>query len=381
MVPQASEWQCIEVTVGNSPDLQSRGAAGDDQSGSDGAAQARSRHRGEERLEHHRRGRRPPIRRSSGASAWRDAAERRHLRRRRGRQGTGQEADAGQESRAGAREARWSDAWSAATGQGRESDSSGRASGGGRRSRRRSTQARRRGSARDPTSRAPEIIEARPRARRRVTRSSVSQPRPRGAEEVQPSREPSAAPRSAAGRIGRTGVARPLAPRGSDRATHDSSPDRGSGIADPLPQPRPSGPRRHDRSSHPRGSSGHRRASVAHGNANGRPARRRTARLQCRRHRGRRTPRSRLAVHDRCRHSRSDPSSRDTAYVRVCRRVRAGLRRPAPVQAASPADRPPQVPPASGPGGTQSSQRPADRPAASAAAAAPVPITQVHHAG
>ena len=42
----------VEVTVGNCPDLQSRGAAGNDQPGSDGAAQARSRHRGEERLEH-----------------------------------------------------------------------------------------------------------------------------------------------------------------------------------------------------------------------------------------------------------------------------------------------------------------------------------------
>ena len=56
---------------GNSPDLQSRGAAEHLEPGSDGAAQARSRHRGEERVEHDRRGRRAGVRRR----AWRGSAD------------------------------------------------------------------------------------------------------------------------------------------------------------------------------------------------------------------------------------------------------------------------------------------------------------------
>ena len=48
---------------------QDRGAAQHDEPGSDGAAQARSRHRGEERVEHDRRGRGAPVRRSSCRSS------------------------------------------------------------------------------------------------------------------------------------------------------------------------------------------------------------------------------------------------------------------------------------------------------------------------
>ena len=76
-----------EVTVGNCPDLQGRGTARHHEPGSDGAAQARSRHRGEERVEHDRRGRRAPVRRAPRAAAQHLAAERRHLRRDAGRQG------------------------------------------------------------------------------------------------------------------------------------------------------------------------------------------------------------------------------------------------------------------------------------------------------
>ena len=69
--PQPSEnvrqLQNYRGTVGNCPDLQSRGASRHHEPGSDGAAQARPRHRGEERVEHDRRGRRAPVRRPPGA--------------------------------------------------------------------------------------------------------------------------------------------------------------------------------------------------------------------------------------------------------------------------------------------------------------------------
>jgi N utilization substance protein A len=68
------------VTFGHCPDLQGRGTAGHDEPGSDGAAQARPRHRGEERVEHHRRGRGPSVRRADGATAQHPAARRRYLR-------------------------------------------------------------------------------------------------------------------------------------------------------------------------------------------------------------------------------------------------------------------------------------------------------------
>ena len=66
---------------GNSSDLQSRGAAQHLEPGSDGAAQARSRHRGEERIEHDRGGRRAGVRRAAGASAEHHRAVERLVRR------------------------------------------------------------------------------------------------------------------------------------------------------------------------------------------------------------------------------------------------------------------------------------------------------------
>ena len=57
------------VTFGHCPDLQGRGTAGHHQPGSDRAAQARPRHRGQERVEHDRRGRGPSVRRAAGATA------------------------------------------------------------------------------------------------------------------------------------------------------------------------------------------------------------------------------------------------------------------------------------------------------------------------
>ena len=59
---------------GNGSDLQDRGTARHDEPGSDGAAQARSRHRGEERLEHDRRGRRAAVRRTPRETAQHSAA-------------------------------------------------------------------------------------------------------------------------------------------------------------------------------------------------------------------------------------------------------------------------------------------------------------------
>ena len=63
--PRSASRRNTEATVVHCPDLQSRGTAQHDQPGSDGAAQARSRHRGEERLEHDRRGRGAPVRRAA----------------------------------------------------------------------------------------------------------------------------------------------------------------------------------------------------------------------------------------------------------------------------------------------------------------------------
>ena len=71
----------IEVDVGNCSDLQGRGAARHHEPGSDRAAQARSRHRGEERVEHDRRGRGAPVRRPPRRASATSAADRRHLRR------------------------------------------------------------------------------------------------------------------------------------------------------------------------------------------------------------------------------------------------------------------------------------------------------------
>ena len=76
------------ILNGNSPDLQSRGAPQHLEPGSDGAAQARSRHRGEERIEHDRRGRRAGVRHAHGAAAQPDRAVERVVRRHaRARQG------------------------------------------------------------------------------------------------------------------------------------------------------------------------------------------------------------------------------------------------------------------------------------------------------
>ena len=67
---------------GDSSDLQGRGAAQHVEPGSDGAAQARSRHRCEERVEHDRGGRRPPVRRAARAPAEHHRAVERLVRRR-----------------------------------------------------------------------------------------------------------------------------------------------------------------------------------------------------------------------------------------------------------------------------------------------------------
>ena len=119
------------VTFGHCPDLQGRGTAGHHQPGSDRAAQARPRHRGQERVEHDRRGRGPSVRRADGATAQHPAAERRHLRRDAGREG--QEARAVEEG-TGAGQAGRADAAAAAPRQ----DGEARAGAGfGRRGRRR----------------------------------------------------------------------------------------------------------------------------------------------------------------------------------------------------------------------------------------------------
>ena len=67
---------------GNCSYLQGRGASQHEQPGSAGAAEARARHRAEERIEHDRRGRRAPVRRAPRARAQHHAARRRHVRRR-----------------------------------------------------------------------------------------------------------------------------------------------------------------------------------------------------------------------------------------------------------------------------------------------------------
>ena len=74
---------------GNSPDLQGRGAAQHLEPGSDRAVEARSRHRGQERIEHDRRGRRTAIRRAAGASAQHHRAVERLVRRHAGRRPRG----------------------------------------------------------------------------------------------------------------------------------------------------------------------------------------------------------------------------------------------------------------------------------------------------
>ena len=86
---RASESRSFDLryNVGNCSDLQGCGAARHHQPGSDGTAQARSRHRSQERVEHDRRGRRAPVRRSPRPAAQHHAADRRHLRRDAGRQG------------------------------------------------------------------------------------------------------------------------------------------------------------------------------------------------------------------------------------------------------------------------------------------------------
>ena len=70
---------------GNSSDLQGRGTAQHVEPGSDGAAEARSRHRGEERVEHDRRGRRAAVRRAPGPPAQHHRAVERLVRRHAGR--------------------------------------------------------------------------------------------------------------------------------------------------------------------------------------------------------------------------------------------------------------------------------------------------------
>ena len=66
---------------GNGSDLQGRGTARHDEPGSAGAAQARSRNRAEERLEHDRGSRGALVRRASRAAAKHLASGRRHVRR------------------------------------------------------------------------------------------------------------------------------------------------------------------------------------------------------------------------------------------------------------------------------------------------------------
>ena len=85
------------VRVGHCSDLQGRGTAEHHEPGGDRAVEARPRHRGEKRVEHDRRGRRAPVRRTARASAQRCAARRGHLRGDAGRPGCGEEGDAAQE--------------------------------------------------------------------------------------------------------------------------------------------------------------------------------------------------------------------------------------------------------------------------------------------
>ena len=66
---------------GNGSDLQGRGTARHDEPGSAGAAQARSRNRAEERLEHHRGSCRALVRRAPRTTAKHLASGRRHVRR------------------------------------------------------------------------------------------------------------------------------------------------------------------------------------------------------------------------------------------------------------------------------------------------------------
>src|SRR2546425_917254 len=71
----------LEVTVGNCSDLQSRGTARHHEPGSVSAAQARPRHRGEERVEHDRRSRGQTVRGPSRPPAQHRFTKRGHLRR------------------------------------------------------------------------------------------------------------------------------------------------------------------------------------------------------------------------------------------------------------------------------------------------------------
>ena len=70
---------------GDCSDLQGRGAAQHVEPGSDGAAEARSRHRSEERVEHDRGSRRAPVRGTARAAAQHHRAVERVVRRRAGR--------------------------------------------------------------------------------------------------------------------------------------------------------------------------------------------------------------------------------------------------------------------------------------------------------
>jgi len=108
-----------EVAFGNSPDLQGRGTAGHNEPGSDCAVEARSRHRSKERVEHDRRGRRPPVRRTACQAAQHRPADRRHLCRNAGAEERRQEAGTGQEG-ARAAQARGTGAAPAAPGKNRQ---------------------------------------------------------------------------------------------------------------------------------------------------------------------------------------------------------------------------------------------------------------------
>ena len=101
---------------GNSSDLQGRGAAQHLEPGSDGAAEARSRHRGEERVEHDRRGRGAAVRRAPGAPAQHHRAVERVVRRHAGRRSR----DASRPARRPSRRSRRAGAAAAAAGEERQ---------------------------------------------------------------------------------------------------------------------------------------------------------------------------------------------------------------------------------------------------------------------
>src|SRR5438445_12534 len=224
----------LEVTVGNCSDLQSRGTARHHEPGSVGAAQARPRHRGDERVEHDRRGRGQTVRGPSRPPAQHRFTRRRHLRRNPGGQrqegrpaaqeggraaqargprvaaaATRENGEAGgARARTGARAGSRTDA---ATARGHAAAIAGRRNPAGRggassqdrsnrdtvravRRARRSTGSDDRGSARPPTSRPPGAAPPRPAYPGTTPRPTPGGPRPLPSQPVR-TQQPGLPPR------------------------------------------------------------------------------------------------------------------------------------------------------------------------------------------